>query len=140
MPEPSKPQQNQNGSQPNNNSIQKWFEKVAVSVSKIVGSPTWFMISVLIIIVWAFSGFFIGFNELWHLHINSTTTILTFLMMALLHATQSGWETKMEKIQKEIRGSLKEIKEEVKDEIKAQHKTVNTINHDPDPNKVSSIH
>ena len=28
---------------------------------------------------------FIGFDEIWHLYINTTTTILTFLMMALLN-------------------------------------------------------
>ena len=79
--------------------LHKVFEKMAIKVSKVVGSPYWFVFSVMLVVIWFPSGFFIGFNEIWHLLINSTTTILTFLMMSLLHASQSKWERRMEQLE-----------------------------------------
>lgn len=113
--------------------LDKRFGKLSIFVSRIIGSPTWFFFSILIIAGWALSGFFIGFDELWHLYINSTTTILTFLMMSLLHATQSGWESKMERIQKDLKHNLNEIKDEISLEIRGEKK------YDKEE-KITSIH
>ena len=89
----------------------KVFEKFAVFVSRIVGSPTWFFFSVVLILIWFPSGFFIGFTAIWHLLINTFTTILTFLMMSLLHASQSKWERKMERIEARQERVLKMLEE-----------------------------
>ena len=87
------------------------FEKISAKVSDTVGSPYWFFFSILLIIIWFPSGFFIGFDELWHLYINTTTTILTFLMMSLLHTSQKKWEKKMENLQRREGHDLKDLKE-----------------------------
>ena len=92
--------------------ISKKFTKMSNKVSDIVGSPYWFFFSVLLVIVWIPSGFIVGWGEIWHLLINTTTTILTFLMMALLHASQSKWEKKMERLQAKEKTAIKNIEQE----------------------------
>lgn len=98
MPNPKKPSK-----------LTKKFENFAEKVNDIVGSPYWFVFSVLLIIIWFPTGFFLGWGEIWHLMINSTTTILTFLMMSLLHSSQSKWEQRMEKMQQRESTELKSI-------------------------------
>lgn len=90
-------------------SLEKKFGFLAEKVNDVVGSPYWFVFSLMIIIVWIPSGLILGFGEIWHLLINTTTTILTFLMMSLLHASQSEWERKMERLQQYERSSIKEL-------------------------------
>ena len=97
------------------NPITKKFEEISDKVSNVVGSPYWFIFSLLIILIWLPSGFFIGFNELWHLHINTFTTIFTFLMMALLHTSQRKWEEKMERYQQREGSDIKGLKEETEE-------------------------
>jgi low affinity Fe/Cu permease len=92
----------------------KKFDAIADKVSGVVGSPYWFIFSVLIILIWFPSGLFIGFNEIWHLHINTTTTILTFLMVALLHSSQRRWEDKMERLQQRESTEIKAIEKTTK--------------------------
>jgi len=104
---------------PSNNGSAKKFSNWSEAVSEIVGSPYWFGFSVLIILVWLPSGFFFGFNEIWHLLINTTTTILTFLMMSLLHASQSEWEKKMDRIQDREKEILRAISKELEETVKA---------------------
>jgi low affinity Fe/Cu permease len=87
----------------------KKFYKISDKVSGVVGSPYWFIFSLLIILIWIPSGFFLGWGEIWHLLINTTTTILTFLMVALLHSSQSRWEKKMEKLQQRESTEIKAL-------------------------------
>ena len=91
----------------------KKFRRFADSINRIVGSPYWFIFSILIVLIWFPSGYFLGWGEIWHLMINTTTTILTFLMMSLLHASQSKWEEKMERLQKKEDKELKTIEQVV---------------------------
>ncbi|MBD3366517.1 hypothetical protein GF360_04240 [candidate division WWE3 bacterium] len=95
----------------NNHTFHNWSD----TVSKIVGSPYWFLFSFAIIIVWVPSGFFFGFNDIWHLLINTTTTILTFLMMSLLHASQDQWEKKMDRTQDREREEMREIRKHLEE-------------------------
>lgn len=89
--------------------LEKKFQLVSDFVSRIVGSPVWFFFSLMVVIVWVPSRFLFGSDELWHLFINTFTTILTFLMMSLLHASQSKWERKMEKMEQIQGGLLKNL-------------------------------
>lgn len=94
------------------NSKRRKFEHLSVKMSEIVGSPYWFFGSLVIVLVWFPLGFFIGFGEIWHLLINTLTTILTFLMMSLLHSSQNKWERQMEAIQKRQDRTLKILEAE----------------------------
>jgi low affinity Fe/Cu permease len=92
--------------------VSNLFEGLSDTVDNIIGTPYWFAFSLLIILVWFPSGFLFGFGEIWHLIINTTTTILTFLMMSLLHASQSKWESRIEKMEESQRVALNFLKKE----------------------------
>ncbi len=87
--------------------INKKFVEFSNITSRIVGSPEWFVFSIVVILIWIPSRWLFTSNELWHLFINTFTTILTFLMMALLHSSQSRWEKKMERLEEHQQRVLK---------------------------------
>lgn len=65
------------------------FEKIARSTSRIIGSPWTFLAAFLLILGWAIGGFLFGFSDTWQLLINTSTTIVTFLMVFLIQNTQN---------------------------------------------------
>jgi low affinity Fe/Cu permease len=65
------------------------FHKIAQKTSNAVGSAWAFSIAILIIIAWAASGPIFGFSDTWQLVINTSTTIITFLMVFLIQNTQN---------------------------------------------------
>lgn len=65
------------------------FVKFAHKASRLVGSPWAFVIALIILLVWAMSGPILGFSDTWQLVINTSTTIITFLMVFLIQNTQN---------------------------------------------------
>lgn len=65
------------------------FRKISFQVSKAMGTGYAFVGAMLLIIVWAFSGPFFNYSDTWQLVINTTTTIVTFLMVFLIQNTQN---------------------------------------------------
>jgi low affinity Fe/Cu permease len=65
------------------------FDRFARWTERQVGSPTAFVLAVLIIVVWACSGPLFNWSDTWQLVINTGTTIVTFLMVFLIQSTQS---------------------------------------------------
>lgn len=65
------------------------FRRLALSASIHLGTPWAFIAAVVLIIGWAASGPFFDFGENWQLVINTGTTIITFLMVFLIQATQN---------------------------------------------------
>ncbi|MGF6492219.1 low affinity Fe/Cu permease [Luteibacter sp. 621] len=65
------------------------FTRMAMAVSKTAGEPVTFAIALLVVIVWAASGPIFGFGDTWQLVINTSTTIITFLMVFLIQASQN---------------------------------------------------
>ena len=94
--------------------IERKFQAFADKMDKIVGSPFWFAFSILMVVIWGFSGFIIGFGDSWQLIINTTTTVMTFLMIALIHSTQQKWEDRMERLQDREASYIRDIKKETK--------------------------
>ncbi|MES2273433.1 MAG: low affinity iron permease family protein [Chlamydiota bacterium] len=68
--------------------LQSVFRYIAEITSRRMGSPLAFLSALCLIILWAASGFFLGFDERWQLIINTGTTIATFLMVILIQNTQ----------------------------------------------------
>src|SRR3954467_15772643 len=54
-----------------------------------LGSPWAFVFSVLIVAAWLITGPLFRFSNAWQLVINTATTIVTFLMVFLIQATQN---------------------------------------------------
>ncbi len=66
------------------------FTFFSKAISKIVGHPFAFIVALLVVIIWGVSGPIFGFSDTWQLVINTGTTIITFLMVFLIQATQNG--------------------------------------------------
>jgi low affinity Fe/Cu permease len=65
------------------------FHRFAHATSDAVGSPASFVLSILVIAVWALTGPSFGFSDTWQLVVNTGTTIVTFLMVFLIQNTQN---------------------------------------------------
>jgi len=65
------------------------FTKFANAVSAAAGSPFAFNICGCYVILWACTGPLFGFSDTWQLVINTSTTIVTFLMVFLIQNTQN---------------------------------------------------
>jgi low affinity Fe/Cu permease len=65
------------------------FRRLASSASDKFGSHWAFLAAVSVVVAWAVTGPIFGFSEAWQLVINTGTTIITFLMVFLIQATQN---------------------------------------------------
>jgi low affinity Fe/Cu permease len=70
--------------------IRRWrFGHAARSIATLAGRPTAFAVAVLLIVAWAATGPLFGFSDTWQLIVNTTTTIITFLMVFVIQNTQN---------------------------------------------------
>ena len=65
------------------------FSRFARGTSDIVGKPWSFIVAVSAVVVWAFTGPVFKFSDTWQLVINTSTTIITFLIVFLIQNTQN---------------------------------------------------
>ncbi|HYZ87307.1 MAG TPA: low affinity iron permease family protein [Bryobacteraceae bacterium] len=65
------------------------FPRFAHKVADAVGSPAAFIISLVVITIWAITGPVFNYSDSWQLIINTGTTIITFLMVFLIQNTQN---------------------------------------------------
>ncbi|KAF2393299.1 MULTISPECIES: low affinity iron permease family protein [Pseudomonas] len=65
------------------------FAKISQKLALWAGSPTTFLIAIILIVVWGLTGPIFGYNDTWQLIINTSTTIITFLMVFLIQNTQN---------------------------------------------------
>jgi low affinity Fe/Cu permease len=66
-----------------------WFLKFSNALAQVAGRASTFVIAVVLVIVWAISGPMFHFSDTWQLVINTSTTIVTFLMVFLIQNTQN---------------------------------------------------
>jgi low affinity Fe/Cu permease len=66
-----------------------WFGRLAKGTARATGKPATFFLAVALILIWGVSGFLFHFSDTWQLVINTTTTIITFLMVFLIQSTQN---------------------------------------------------
>lgn len=65
------------------------FDRFAQWLANWTGRPMSFAVALLLILVWGVSGPLFDFNDTWQLVINTSTTIITFLMAFLIQNTQN---------------------------------------------------
>lgn len=65
------------------------FAKISQKLALWAGSPKTFMGALILIFLWGLSGPIFGYNDTWQLIINTSTTIITFLMVFLIQNTQN---------------------------------------------------
>ena len=66
-----------------------WYTKFAKVTARLSGRPATFAWAALLIVAWLISGPLFDFSDTWQLVINTTTTIVTFLMVFLIQNTQN---------------------------------------------------
>ncbi len=66
-----------------------WFSAFAQTASRWTGKPFAFLTALGIVVLWGVTGPLFGFSETWQLFINTTTTIVTFLMVFLIQSSQN---------------------------------------------------
>ena len=66
-----------------------FFTKFSKATAHAAGKPLTFILAVAAIIIWSISGPLFGFSDTWQLVINTSTTIITFLMVFLIQNTQN---------------------------------------------------
>ena len=65
------------------------FTKIAARIASWAGQPLSFIIAFLTIVIWGASGPLFGFSDTWQLVVNTSTTIVTFLMVFLIQNAQN---------------------------------------------------
>ena len=65
------------------------FTRLAKGTARLAGRPVTFALVVLLVVAWAVSGPLFDYSDSWQLTINTFTTIVTFLMVFLIQATQN---------------------------------------------------
>lgn len=90
-----------------------WFDRFADVVSRIASRAWFFAFCVALVVIWAPSIYLIHSISTWQLIINTLTTIITFLLVALLQNTQ-------ERSNNAIQTKLNAIADSLSDLMKAQ--------------------
>ena len=71
------------------NVISEFLEKFSYQATKATGTSVAFVIALLIIVVWGITGPLFHYSDTWQLVINTSTTIVTFLMVFLIQRAQN---------------------------------------------------
>jgi len=66
-----------------------WLERASAKVTEWAGSSVAFAVAFGVILAWAITGPIFGFSDTWQLVINTSTTIVTFLMVFLIQRSQN---------------------------------------------------
>lgn len=67
----------------------RFFDNFSTSITKLAGKPGAFLLALSLIIAWAITGPVFKFSDTWQLVINTSTTIITFLMVFVIQQTQN---------------------------------------------------
>src|SRR3954467_3327799 len=89
------------------------FNRFAKWASRASGRPSALAVAVTILLIWAVSGPVFNFSETWQLIINTGTTIITFLMVFVIQASQNrdskALHLKLDEVIRAVEGARNEF-------------------------------
>jgi low affinity Fe/Cu permease len=89
------------------------FRRLAGLITTAVGTPWALLLAIGIVAVWALSGPLFGFSDTWQLAINTGTTVVTFLMVFVIQASQNreakATQLKLDELIRAVRGARNEL-------------------------------
>ena len=89
------------------------FTRLARSTSNAVAHPMAFIAAAVAVLIWAATGPALHYSENWQLVINTSTTILTFLMVFLLQNMQNrdsrAMQVKLDELLRAMKGARTEL-------------------------------
>lgn len=75
--------------QKKSNKLSQILERFSLKATKATGTSMSFILALAVIIAWGLTGPLFRFSDTWQLVINTSTTIVTFLMVFLIQRTQN---------------------------------------------------
>ena len=89
------------------------FRRLASAITTAVGSPWALLVAIAIVVAWALSGPLFAFSDTWQLAINTGTTVVTFLMVFVIQASQNrearATQLKLDELIRAIHGARNEL-------------------------------
>lgn len=69
--------------------MNEFFRKFSRRTADVVGSPWAFIVAIAVLVVWLGTGRLFHFSDTWQLVINTGTSVVTFLMVFVIQASQN---------------------------------------------------
>ncbi len=104
-----------------------FFDRFAGWSAKFVSKAPFFTFCVLLVVIWAPSYFVVGSFDTYQLLINTPTTIITFLLVALLQNTQKRSEQAVQHKLNAIADGLSDLMEQFADDHPELRKDVKDL-------------
>lgn len=111
-----------------------WYTRFAKAAARFCGRPRVFTFAVALIAIWLITGPLFGFSDTWQLVINTSTTIITFLMVFLIQNTQNrdteAIQVKLDELIRATQGAhnalldLEDIEESSLDAFRARYRAL----------------